>query len=139
MMPAGPPPTTQQVVFNTSVFIGPWSSSLHDNNLDRNNGLSLRARVLVALHLNHKIIKLWRAIEQKLMRYPRGDADDISGRELLSLTAHDRAVSFFMRSNRLTVDESAPDNQRRRAGQHEKYIRLSFMPLHLAVAGSVHN
>ena len=71
------------------------------------------------------------------MGHSRGNANNIPRGKLLSDTTLDRAVTLFMGSHRLSIQKRATDDEGCGTGFHEEDIRLSFVPLHLAVSLSM--
>src|SRR6266849_410206 len=93
---------------------------------------------LISLYLNHKVIEFRGTLKQQLMRCPRRNADNISGRKLPPRAALNGAIALFMRRYGLSIHQSAADQQRRRTGLHEEDVSLGFVPLRLAIGLSVH-
>src|SRR5208282_3867795 len=83
----------------------------------------------IAFYLDHDVSELLRAIENKLMRCLRWDAQHVSHADFLACAPFDRAIALLMGRNGLSVDERAAHNQCGGAGLHEDNVYLRFMPL----------
>ncbi len=73
------------------------------------------------------------AIEHQLVWYPRGNSDHVPGRKFLPGATLNGAIALLVRRDRFSVYQGAPHNECSGTGLHEKYVRLSFMPLDLTV------